>query len=393
MKKLFLGNFHFEHHLATPGEWQPPESIRRLNAEFACVWVAIAAEGDFLWLPEVVDPGWFEEIAAAGLPRVQPVSDEREIKEPVEVVPWGWTDPVRRWAKTHGWQVTAPAQQAVERANSRRWSLELEKETGTALPGSVLIDSVEALKKSLPRLPAGCDRWVLKAKFGMSARERWTGRGRTLSAEGANWAQKRIGRDGCVVLEPCVERLAEAGIQFTVPRTGGVKLVGVTPLLTDASGVYRGSRFSDEPGLSTEWAAAVEAGLQAAERVQRLGYFGPLGIDAVRYRGFDGMVRIRPLQDINTRYTMGRVSLGFRKLFQPGECGTWLHLRWPHDSVEAYRGFLSAAQQRLPAGIRLIATSPWVVGGRPTQHGTLVVIAPTAAARQEAEEVFVESRS
>ena len=59
------------------------------------------------------------------------------------------------------------------------------------------------------------------------------------------------------------------------------------------------------------------------------GDFSPLGLDAMRHRVPGGAVRTRCLQDINARWTMGRLALGLRRfphllpltdgVFRPGE--------------------------------------------------------------------------
>jgi DNA-binding transcriptional ArsR family regulator len=45
----------------------------------------------------------------------------------------------------------------------------------------------------------------------------------------------------------------------------------------------------------------------------------------MQYRDENEQLHIRPLQDINARWTMGRLSLGFRKLLKPRESAKWLH--------------------------------------------------------------------
>ena len=41
------------------------------------------------------------------------------------------------------------------------------------------------------------------------------------------------------------------------------------------------------------------------EALRRAGFSGPLGIDAFAYRGVDGKIRLKPVVEINPRYTMG----------------------------------------------------------------------------------------
>ena len=103
MTTLFVGNFEFEHRLASSSPRQLPHSLRRINHELATLWVAIAEDGDFIWTPATVEQGFFEELASLGLPPVEPLNDERCPAEPVEVCPWGWTDEIRKWANLVVW--------------------------------------------------------------------------------------------------------------------------------------------------------------------------------------------------------------------------------------------------------------------------------------------------
>jgi len=80
-------------------------------------------------------------------------------------------------------------------------------------------------------------------------------------------------------------------------------------MLVDERGQYAGNWFADgELRWETHqslWQQAVETALAAASHLQSIEYFGPLGIDAMIYRDADGDSKVRPLQDINARWTMG----------------------------------------------------------------------------------------
>jgi hypothetical protein len=393
MKRLFIGNYDFEHQLGAAGRWQPPESIRRLNVELATAWIAIAEDGDFIRTPEQVEATFFEDMAAVGLPNVRPVSDEREISEPVEVIPWGWTEEIRNRAEQQGWNYSAPAHTVVTEANSRRFSFQCEQDWNIGLEGAVAVASVEELAEAIHRLPRGDDRWVIKAEFSMSARERILGQGSKLPEQTLHWAHKRIERDGIVFLEPWVDRIAEAGLQFTIPQSGEPVFEGVTPLLADEKGEYRGNRFAIPDDIESIWSSSIDTAQHVAQKLQAKGYFGPMGIDAVRYRDREGEVRLRPLQDINARYTMGRLALGFRRLLKLGETGSWLHLRQPNISIEELNEWFAKFQQRLPAGTKVIHTSPWKIDGKPVRYGTVILICACQDVQNEAERIALVSDS
>jgi hypothetical protein len=125
--------------------------------------------------------------------------------------------------------------------------------------------------------------------------------------------------------------------------------------LVDERGQYVGSWFHDDRALADEWGEAIEIQRLVLERVQILGYTGPVGIDAMKYRDSRGQVRIRPLQDINARWTMGRLALGWRDLLAPGETGLMRI------------GTLAEFDATPAAGMKLLV-SPRTLAGRPVHH-------------------------
>lgn len=310
MPYVFVGNFDFEHRLACGGGTLP-RNLERVNAELAPVWTAVAESGDTVWTPTPIDPAVFERLTGLGLPRLWPVTDPKALPGWYEVVFWGendWTQSsARRWCLRH--DGCDPG--VVRKVNSRRFKLEIERRLGVDLPGSAVATSVAELSAAAGRLPVDSG-WVLKGEFGGAGREVRFGSGRLSDAD-VGWAGNRFRRGLAVTIEPRLDRLQEAGLQFRISRSGDVAFDGVTPLLTRPAGGYLGSRFADDPALLTLWREAIETGRRVAEAVAAEGYFGPLGIDAMYYRTADGSAALRLLQDLNARYTMGRLALGLRR--------------------------------------------------------------------------------
>ncbi len=392
MKKLFIPNFDFEYQLGERTRRHIPAAAARLNRELASVWVSIAATGDFIWTDANVEQGFFDRMSEAGLPEVTAVHHPSAVTEPVEACPWGWTTDLRKQASSRAWRIDAPEQPAVDRANARSFSFDLEQQWNVGLEGARAVASLDEFLHAVDELPDGNDGWVLKSQYAMSARERILGKRDTLPDAARNWLGKKLADDGIAFFEPWVERIEEAGLQYMVPVAGEPVFVGLAPLLTDAAGHYRGNRFTSDPAAEARWAPAIETGNRIARAVQALGYFGPLGIDAARYRAADGVERLRPIQDINARYTMGRIALGFQKLLKPGEQGSWLHFIWPDDDPIAPAQWWERTAQLLPAEVRAIRTTPFTVAGHATRHGTVVLIAGTPAQLERAEHVFRQAQ-
>jgi hypothetical protein len=56
------------------------------------------------------------------------------------------------------------------------------------------------------------------------------------------------------------------------------------------------------------------------KELDAVGYHGPIGIDAFLYREA-GMMRMKPVVEINPRYTMGRLTLELMRFVAPGRHG------------------------------------------------------------------------
>jgi len=367
MSRLFLSNFDFEHELAASAGWNPSAALRRMNAERVTAWIALADEGDLIETPDSIPDSFWESLEGQGLPRVRGVEMSKNIlARDHTIVPWGWAQRTRRLSG----EIAIPSDVAVRTGNSRRWSFELEQQQDVALPGAARIERIEEFAQVVRHSASQFGEsdsehaWVVKANFGMAARERILGRGPSLTTANERWLQRRLPADGTVFFEPWLRRRAEVGIQWTLPISGNgpPELQGITPLLTDKLGGYRGSEFSWDATVPAEWQVAVDLSQEAAVRLQQLGYFGPLGIDAAIYEDSAGNTHARPLQDINARYTMGRLALGFRRLLRPGERGVWQHGR---------RDELSGPVTRE------IDLTPSLIGGAPPRHTSRVLIRKT----------------
>lgn len=430
MPRVFLPNFDFEHQLAEPSRADFGEAVRQINAELACVWLAVAEPGDAVWSPagkpifksvgwppSAVQDGLFSPAgtwtAEGGHPTaasaIRWITDDSQLARGDELCPWGWSEQVVTWGKWRGLTCPAPPRDAVREVNSRRFSVELEQTLGVNTAGAKLISSPDELAEALQSI-ASSQRWMLKGLFGMSGRERLVGRGLDLTPPMLGWLRERLARDGAVIFEPWLDRIAEAGIQWHIPQHGEPVFVGVAPMISplNSSGAYVGSRiepceFLQSPGGGeggdsldsnslTEllWHEAIDVTARVANEAQRRGYFGPLGIDAMLYCDAEGQTRLRPIQDVNARWTMGRLALELRRFLKPHEFGSWLHLNWNVRESASARERRQPASSRLPSDVRVLWTSPIEIGGSVPRKQTALLIAPDAETRAAAESALIQ---
>jgi len=137
------------------------------------------------------------------------------------------------------------------------------------------------------------------------------------------WMENAFERGRELVIEPWLERVQDFSAQLEM-TPDGLKLCGYTGLLNDARGQFVANfaephyhkriparviaPFREPPDISRQLLnfydgmfARLEAELRAVD------FMGPIGIDAFVYRDEAGGVKLKPVVEINARYTMGRV--------------------------------------------------------------------------------------
>ncbi|RKX34305.1 MAG: DUF455 domain-containing protein [Verrucomicrobia bacterium] len=183
----------------------------------------------------------------------------------------------------------------------------------------------------------GRQRLVVKQVFGLAGQSALR-----LWEPGLLETQRRWMRDALesglsLVIEPWLDRVIDFSIQMEAdPET--LRICGYTGLVNDHRGQFEGN-----------WATATHARRLPAQVTDRLrpqvgdtdriyqlfeevwrelglelrkrGYQGPVGVDAFVYRTPQGMMRLKPVVEINPRFTMGRLTVELMKQVSPGRNG------------------------------------------------------------------------
>jgi hypothetical protein len=152
------------------------------------------------------------------------------------------------------------------------------------------------------------------------------------------WLAHALRNGGQLVVEPWLERELDFSIQLEMgPRN--LVLCGFTGLVNDIKGQFLANWA--EPDYSRCLPAKVTGLLPMTDiparldrlyrevfslletELQRVGFVGPVSIDAFIYRTPQGDCRLKPVVEINPRYTMGRVTVELMKHACPGSCGSF----------------------------------------------------------------------
>jgi uncharacterized ferritin-like protein (DUF455 family) len=153
------------------------------------------------------------------------------------------------------------------------------------------------------------------------------------------WIANAMENQRQLVVEPWLERELDFSVQLEM-TVGDLKLCGYTGLLNDAKGQFQGNTaapghqkkipanlialFPDPPDIAQRLHALyADIFVLLEEELRRANFLGPVGIDAFAYRDADGKIRLKPVVEINPRYTMGRVTVELMKHVAPGSWGSF----------------------------------------------------------------------
>lgn len=174
------------------------------------------------------------------------------------------------------------------------------------------------------------------------------------------WMTRSLDAGIALVIEPWLEREQDFSVQWEMTARG-LERVGFTGLVNDRQGRFLANwaapgwerrlpdavtrRFREPPdspvrlqGLFEDLRLFLEA------RVRPSGFRGPLSIDAFVYREADGALRLKPLVEMNPRYTMGRLTLELMRHTCPGSHGRFRLLTQSLVRAAGAPGFVEFAR-------------------------------------------------
>jgi uncharacterized ferritin-like protein (DUF455 family) len=193
-----------------------------------------------------------------------------------------------------------------------------EAEIGVAV--NSLDDALTAIDKIRS---SGHHRIVVKESFGVAGSNAMRLFEPEILPNQMRWLENACAKKRELVVEPWLERLMDFSVQLEM-GAAGLKLRGFTGLICDARGQFVAnfaephfhkriptrviSQFqaaADISGMLLEFYG--EIFLKLETELRAVDFVGPIGIDAFVYRAADGSVKLKPVVEINPRYTMGRV--------------------------------------------------------------------------------------
>ncbi len=174
------------------------------------------------------------------------------------------------------------------------------------------------------------------------------------------WLENAFAHQRTLVVEPWLARVLDFSVQLEMSASG-LKLCGYTGLLNDARGQFQANfaephhhkriparvvaLFREPKDISTrllEFYGEIFAALEV--ELRRVDFTGPIGIDAFIYRDAAGAVKLKPIVEINPRYTMGRVLVELMRQTCQNTFGSFRLLNAAQLRAEGFENFPSYAR-------------------------------------------------
>lgn len=268
--------------------------------------------------------------------------------------PWAWgPDSVELLAPLFD-SVTGEQRTAADRFNdgiaslySKAWSAAFLGRWLKSLPScewlcgenevGVSVTTLPAALETIARVRArGHHRIVIKEALGLAGSNAIRLWEPELLDTQRRWMEGAFDRGQTLVIEPWLEREVDFSVQLEMDERG-LHVCGYSGLINDRKGQFVANIAA--PSFARQMPATVLAALDEhatppqvhevfqsvlaeLERALRaLNFTGPIGIDAFVYRDSRGRARLKPVAEINPRYTMGRLTVELMKHVTPGSTG------------------------------------------------------------------------
>jgi uncharacterized ferritin-like protein (DUF455 family) len=220
----------------------------------------------------------------------------------------------------------------------------------------VVVNSLDEMRAAVSKIRAGGHyKIVVKESFGVAGSNAIRLFEPEILETQIRWMQNAFEQKRELVVEPWLERVLDFSVQLEMGERG-LKLCGYTGLLADARGQFQAnfaeshhhkripakiiSCFRAPPDISQrllEFYGEIFSELE--KELRAVDFTGPLGIDAFVYCDANGVVKLKPIVEINPRCTMGRVLVELMKQTCQGSCGQFRLVNRATLRAEGFENF------------------------------------------------------
>jgi uncharacterized ferritin-like protein (DUF455 family) len=384
--RVFWFNPLSEGCIAQGKSFTPVKHQLLLAADLANLPQYLSRQDDIVVLPQRPAIKFLTAIRAAGFPLPEFVESDPAGSGVLSLgsrklgglAPWAWGPDSVRFFQPLFDNVTVAKRSPSEYFNgkiarlySKTWSADLlrqvlastpeqpwlcvQKEVGVAAAGEpTVIEAITRIRQG------GHHRIVIKEAHGLAGHNSIRLWEPELLAAQRRWIERSLRGEREVIVEPWLERVIDFSIQLEM-KPSGLSLCGYTGLINDHRGQFQAnwaapdyhrrlplkvlSCFLPVLDISTrihQFYARVFSALET--ELVEAAYVGPVSIDAFVYRAPQGECRLKPIVEINPRYTMGRLTLELMKQAAPGRQGLFRLVSRAMVHAKGFEDFVSYAE-------------------------------------------------
>lgn len=210
---------------------------------------------------------------------------------------WGASQAIEGFAKDRGLRFQSPPVSLVRQIQSKDFAFALRPH----LCGSALLSTPEETIRWIEKTSGPK---VLKRVLGFAGQGHFfIGKSQNIDA----FIKREFAEGRPIVAEPWLPRKLDFSSQWEIGDR--IELQGLTTFETSERGSYSATLVGPSSQLFGKYEWAIDQHLAIAqpilEKIQAMGFFGSLGIDAFIY----GDDQLHPIVEINARKTMGRIAL------------------------------------------------------------------------------------
>lgn len=396
------------------------QPMEKVIAEMPWHFLAIAREGDVIFLPKSWPGDFPKPQEILGLPQPECVSTLKSLGdfENLNFVPFSWDETTIQWAnlqlhpskRSHSIQpqlhVTMPNLKEYRKINGRRFSLSLEQNFEPSLAGwnadqGCIVQTISEIRLAMEQR-----KWfdaMLKGEHGQAGNANV----HLKMNDPKTWdlAQGILKRCGCGVLEAWHAIQTEYGFQYQLDSMGQLSDLNFHRMLTTRTGHFLGVVLSP----SEDVPLAIQDGFRSAaafvsQALHDKGYWGPVGQDGYSYttnkNPNKAELYFRPLSDLNVRMTMASPAHELKAILQH----TWgisnFHLAWLFLPGKYRLSGLSKQEREQALGdwafdLQRKTGALWMTPshdceGRPVERHSLIVIETDMPRLEKAIQYFRE---
>jgi uncharacterized ferritin-like protein (DUF455 family) len=310
--------------------FSPRKEVEQLAFDLDPLPIFLARRDDVVLLRQQPSPAHLRKLHDHGfeIPELEILSASGQIRDDSlqrsrklnELRPWAWCPQSARLLSALGGERVRWQEATRQLFSKARQAEDLAMDSSVCRSDEDVLQAVHGLKSR------GCLELVAKSPFGAAGQKNQ----KFTDLETARpWILRVLERQGRILIEPWFDRVFDFSVQYEMGEAG-LRRLAYVQLENDRRGQFQACVVRGKfcRNISSEIAKFLMGGAlttyeaQTAKKLEdwlrAASYQGPVGVDAFVHRLMDGSLALRPIVEVNPRFTMGRLTWELQRRVTPG---------------------------------------------------------------------------